>query len=1046
MPELGKATYFLIANTTQYDAALAMADEKSIASANTIGTSMDRAAAGFTRLGTSAGVNTLKVETAETRMATAAAAMSATAERNGLRVAASGAATVKAVEAESKAMNGLAATATTMEKSTLGAFGRIARHAKGTFAVLLAYSLYTGIKKMQEHSAVAAETAKQVTKLGNAHFTSSKKITEMADEMSRATGLQDDVIQHSANVLLTFRGAAPIIKQVTGLAQDMSRVFKQDAARSAIILGKAISDPVKGATALRRIGVLLTEQQMASIKGFVATGQKAKAVALIMKEVNDEVGGQAVAYGKTFPGAIGKLRHAFEQFSQVIASAVMPIMKGILSTFQAVFGGLAKHTTTIKAFTYALLALGAALAIGKVVKYFTVIQAATGTTKAMALWTNIVTKATKAWTAAQWLLNIAMDANPIILIGVAVVALVVIILKLTGHMPSLATMWRATMTGMKVALLSLVEIVKGGIYVMLQIFTLGIRGILEIASHIPGIGGKAKAALKGINDTLTKLKPDFGKAAKVWNDGMKHTAKEGGKGAVKGVQESISPAQKAAIALGEAISAGVKSGMKSLKDNVTSQMVAVQMAMRGGNRTLIGEAQQNLSDAMQDVNLGVSGGAAHLRDLAQTALDDMKTKADTKVKEMLASMTKRITNAQDSFKRAFGKLGDALMTAFDSATDRGLRKLDSKLSAYQSKIAAQLAAVNRALDIRGAAKTPAEQAMQDLQDKRAAEGRAKAIEDAKAAMASAKTPQDYASAVKQMQDAQDAVYLAGLQTQADAERKALDEKIQVQRDSAQKQADSLNAAYQARIDQAKIDYQSERELYKAHLAKWLQLEQAWLIKHPKMWRQEMGRLLKVFGPEIMASAKLLGRGFVGTLAESVQTAGRAAFRITASQQFATQTFGKNLAHGIIAGLGGALPIGLYDALVASINAALAGARKHYGVKSPSTVTAEQLGRPLAQGIEMGFLAHMDKAAASMMTAVTGSISAPSMGRRAPLALAGGATGVGARMAGSAIATRSASGGERGGWGGDIVQHITRTDPDPFQLLQEAKHAAEGVFG
>jgi hypothetical protein len=55
----------------------------------------------------------------------------------------------------------------------------------------------------------------------------------------------------------------------------------------------------------------------------------------------------------------------------------------------------------------------------------------------------------------------------------------------------------------------LIDIGKGAVYVLLQAATAGIRGILEVASHLPFVGDKARDALDSINDYLHKWKPDF---------------------------------------------------------------------------------------------------------------------------------------------------------------------------------------------------------------------------------------------------------------------------------------------------------------------------------------------------------------------------------------------------------------------------------------------------------------------------------------------------------------------------------------------------------
>jgi lambda family phage tail tape measure protein len=60
-------------------------------------------------------------------------------------------------------------------------------------------------------------------------------------------------------------------------------------------LGKALNDPIKGMTALRRVGIAFTASQVAQIKALVKTGHTLEAQKIILGEVNKEFGGTAKA-------------------------------------------------------------------------------------------------------------------------------------------------------------------------------------------------------------------------------------------------------------------------------------------------------------------------------------------------------------------------------------------------------------------------------------------------------------------------------------------------------------------------------------------------------------------------------------------------------------------------------------------------------------------------------------------------------------------------------------------------------------------------------
>lgn len=98
------------------------------------------------------------------------------------------------------------------------------------------------------------------------------------------------------------------------------------------------------------------------------------------------------------------------------------------------------------------IAIGALVLITKAHAAAMAVEAAGGIA-AYLLKMNLVTAATKVWTAVQWLLNLAMDANPIGLIIIAVVALVAVFVLLWTHSEGFRNffigMWNAIWSFMK---------------------------------------------------------------------------------------------------------------------------------------------------------------------------------------------------------------------------------------------------------------------------------------------------------------------------------------------------------------------------------------------------------------------------------------------------------------------------------------------------------------------------------------------------------------------------------------------------------------------
>jgi uncharacterized phage infection (PIP) family protein YhgE len=92
----------------------------------------------------------------------------------------------------------------------------------------------------------------------------------------------------------------------------MSVVLNQDAKQGAIQLGKALNDPIKGITALSRVGVSFTEDQKKQIRAFQEAGDLTKAQAIILKELQTEFGGAAEAVNQVDAG-LANLRESFAQ-------------------------------------------------------------------------------------------------------------------------------------------------------------------------------------------------------------------------------------------------------------------------------------------------------------------------------------------------------------------------------------------------------------------------------------------------------------------------------------------------------------------------------------------------------------------------------------------------------------------------------------------------------------------------------------------------------------------------------------------------------------
>jgi len=242
---------------------------------------------------------------------------------------------VRAFRTADKAASGFGRGGSALMAAGMGAVAGGAAVAAQAIGTGLVAALKTGVSEMQEQEKVSAQTSAALKSTGNAAGVTKDHIEGLAGSLQAQTGTADDAIQSSENLLLTFnkisnKGPDKMFDRATKAALDLSVAFHKDLNGSSVMVGKALQDPIKGVSALSRVGVSFTASQKATIKSLVETGQTAKAQKLILKELETQVGGSAKAFGETTPGQIEKAKRAFEDLSQGAVQAVAPIGAAIL--------------------------------------------------------------------------------------------------------------------------------------------------------------------------------------------------------------------------------------------------------------------------------------------------------------------------------------------------------------------------------------------------------------------------------------------------------------------------------------------------------------------------------------------------------------------------------------------------------------------------------------------------------------------------------------------------------------------------------------------
>jgi phage-related protein len=435
----------------------------------------------------------------------------------------------------------------------LKSMGKVALAAAGAAGLgALVATFKVGIDEFSEAAKVGAQTEAVIKSTGKAAGVSAKQVESLATQLMNKSGMDDEAIQSGENLLLTFTRIQnvagkgnDIFNQTTKTMVDMSVALGQDAKTSALQLGKALNDPIKGVTALQRVGVSFTKAQKEQIKTLEESGHHIEAQKLILHELNKEFGGSAEAAGKTLPGQMKILRENFNNLAGSIVGALVPALSMVASFFT-------KHPDLAKAVTIGVLALAAAMVALNVAMAvtaalsagilgpFAAIAAALAAIVVVAIlvvknWDKIseamttamntvkrVALATLNWLRANWPLIVGILTGPI---GAAVVLIVRHWDKISGAardafnaVKSLVTSFTSWLAGMAGKVGDAVAKVADALGKIDDPFVAAIGAIKSAISSLPGfitgLVGKIRSAASAVADAL---KAPINAVLKAWN-------------------------------------------------------------------------------------------------------------------------------------------------------------------------------------------------------------------------------------------------------------------------------------------------------------------------------------------------------------------------------------------------------------------------------------------------------------------------------------------------------------------------------------------------
>lgn len=237
------------------------------------------------------------------------------------------------------------------------------KEAFGAVGLAVAGYLVSSVNAASKSQQLYADLQQTIKSTGGAAGYTADQIKAMAGALSQQTTFSVGEILKGQNMLLTFTNVSGKVYKDASMAMlDMSQKMGTEPQQTAIQLGKALNDPIKGITALTRVGVTFTDQQKKQIAAMMAAKDTAGAQEVILKELNKEFGGQASAQLNTYAGQMKLLSNNLGSMKVAIGNAILPYLQKFMELINKTLAPLISFVKAHGQLTAAVL--GAVAAIG----------------------------------------------------------------------------------------------------------------------------------------------------------------------------------------------------------------------------------------------------------------------------------------------------------------------------------------------------------------------------------------------------------------------------------------------------------------------------------------------------------------------------------------------------------------------------------------------------------------------------------------------------------------------------------------------------------
>jgi len=201
--------------------------------------------------------------------------------------------------------------------------------AGGAIAFLIG-NIKAGIDKLKEMEKVEGQTNAIIKSTKGIAGLTAKEVGKLASEYGHLTATSTKTVQAAENILLTHtKISKKVFPDALRLTLDLATAMGGNYTKAATTLGKALNDPIRGTTLLRRIGVSFTASEEKKIKTLVKTGKTMDAQRLILGKLNTLYSGRAKAAASGYEGAQRRLAGAVGGLQKALAKQFLPILTNV---------------------------------------------------------------------------------------------------------------------------------------------------------------------------------------------------------------------------------------------------------------------------------------------------------------------------------------------------------------------------------------------------------------------------------------------------------------------------------------------------------------------------------------------------------------------------------------------------------------------------------------------------------------------------------------------------------------------------------------------